>query len=84
MMKNRTNRIAVATQTHAFAALRWLRVLFTEGTMPLGVDGDGLSAASKSTRHDRPAYDGFIAAVANMGFLDSCSSHLMLTNRKSN
>ncbi|EYC16009.1 hypothetical protein Y032_0035g3092 [Ancylostoma ceylanicum] len=32
---------------------------------------------------DCPAHDGIVAAVANLG-LSSCSSHLMLTNKKTN
>ncbi|EYB84610.1 hypothetical protein Y032_0313g2185 [Ancylostoma ceylanicum] len=33
---------------------------------------------------DRAAPYGIVAAVANLGFLDSCSSYLMLTNEKIN
>ncbi|EYC33702.1 hypothetical protein Y032_0002g938 [Ancylostoma ceylanicum] len=45
----------------------------------LGVDGDGLSLASRSTRRDRVANDGLVATVANLDLLDSRSSHLKLT-----
>ncbi|EYB82570.1 hypothetical protein Y032_0357g3395 [Ancylostoma ceylanicum] len=48
----------------------------------MGVDCDGLSAASKSTRRDRTAYDGIVSAVTNLGFLHSCSSLLVLTDKK--
>ncbi|EYC33494.1 hypothetical protein Y032_0002g827 [Ancylostoma ceylanicum] len=48
------------------------------------VNGSSLFAASKSARRDRAAHDVIVAAVANLYFLDSCSSHLMLTNRKAN
>ncbi|EYB99495.1 hypothetical protein Y032_0122g1081 [Ancylostoma ceylanicum] len=48
----------------------------------VAVNGGGLSAASKSTRRDRTAHDGIAAAMANLGFLDSCSSDLMLNNKK--
>ncbi|EYC37777.1 hypothetical protein Y032_0766g2170 [Ancylostoma ceylanicum] len=43
---------------------------------------DGLSAASINTQRNRAAHDGIIAAVANLESLDSCSSHLMSTNKK--
>ncbi|EYC32463.1 hypothetical protein Y032_0003g1592 [Ancylostoma ceylanicum] len=46
-------------------------------SFPLGVNGGDSSAAKKSTRHERAAQDGLAAAVANLGFLDSCSSHSM-------
>ncbi|EYB93600.1 hypothetical protein Y032_0180g781 [Ancylostoma ceylanicum] len=32
--------------------------------------GGGLSAASKSTRRNRAAHDGIVAAVAKLGFLE--------------
>ncbi|EYC27566.1 hypothetical protein Y032_0009g798 [Ancylostoma ceylanicum] len=48
----------------------------------VGVDGGDLSPASKSTLRDRAAYDQIVAAVANVGFLGSCSSHLISTNKK--
>ncbi|EYC05040.1 hypothetical protein Y032_0084g1747 [Ancylostoma ceylanicum] len=34
------------------------------------------------TLRDRIAHYRIVAAVANLGFLDSCSSHLMITNKK--
>ncbi|EYB88612.1 hypothetical protein Y032_0244g3529 [Ancylostoma ceylanicum] len=52
--------------------------------LAVGVDGSGFSTASKSTLRHRAAHDGIVAAVANLSFLGSCLSHLMLTNKKSN
>ncbi|EYB92387.1 hypothetical protein Y032_0194g1418 [Ancylostoma ceylanicum] len=40
------------------------------------------SAASKNTRRDRAAHGGIVTAVTNLDFLESCSSHLMVTNKK--
>ncbi|EYC20568.1 hypothetical protein Y032_0021g280 [Ancylostoma ceylanicum] len=49
----------------------------------MGVEGGGLSAASGSTRRERVAHDGIVAAEANLVFFfDSCSSHLMLANKE--
>ncbi|EYB97401.1 hypothetical protein Y032_0141g2252 [Ancylostoma ceylanicum] len=42
-----------------------------------GVDSGDPFAVSKSTRRDRAAHHGIVAAVANLGFLESCSLHLM-------
>ncbi|EYC11836.1 hypothetical protein Y032_0049g1803 [Ancylostoma ceylanicum] len=50
----------------------------------LGVDGGNPFAVSKSTRCHRAAQNGIVAAVANLGFLDSFSSHLMVTGKKIN
>ncbi|EYC13714.1 hypothetical protein Y032_0043g881 [Ancylostoma ceylanicum] len=50
----------------------------------VGVDGGDPSAATKSTRHDRASHDGIVAAAKNLSFLDSCSSHLMITIKKIN
>ncbi|EYC16191.1 hypothetical protein Y032_0034g2851 [Ancylostoma ceylanicum] len=61
-----------------------LLLLYAHCDPKVGVDGFGLSAASKSTRRNRAAYHGVAAAVANLGFLDGYSSHLMLTNKKTN
>ncbi|EYC02177.1 hypothetical protein Y032_0101g3346 [Ancylostoma ceylanicum] len=44
--------------------------------------GGGSSSTSKSTRSDRAAHDGIVFVDANLGFLGSCSSHSMLTNKK--
>ncbi|EYC08006.1 hypothetical protein Y032_0068g249 [Ancylostoma ceylanicum] len=49
-----------------------------------GADGGSPSTTSESTRRDRAAHEGIVTAVANQSFLDSCSSHLMLTNKKTN
>ncbi|EYC19772.1 hypothetical protein Y032_0023g707 [Ancylostoma ceylanicum] len=67
------------------ATLKW-KQLGGETIRPgtVGVDGGGLSAASKSTQRDRAAHDGIVTAVTNLGFLDSCSSHLMLISKKTN
>ncbi|EYC01281.1 hypothetical protein Y032_0108g20 [Ancylostoma ceylanicum] len=48
------------------------------------VDGGGRSADSKSTQRDRAAHYAIDAAVANLGFLDICSSHSMLPNKRTN
>ncbi|EYC30346.1 hypothetical protein Y032_0005g2593 [Ancylostoma ceylanicum] len=50
----------------------------------VGVNGGDPSAASKSTRRNRAARGRIVAAGANLGFLDSCPSHLMVTNKKTN
>ncbi|EYB99148.1 hypothetical protein Y032_0124g1185 [Ancylostoma ceylanicum] len=50
----------------------------------MGVEGGDPPTVSKSTRRDRAAHDGIAAAVTNLGFLGSCSSHLMLPNQKTN
>ncbi|EYC36309.1 hypothetical protein Y032_0909g2994 [Ancylostoma ceylanicum] len=47
----------------------------------VGVDGGDPSTSSKNTRCDRVAHDGIVAAVAYLGFLGVCSSHLMLPNK---
>ncbi|EYC31127.1 hypothetical protein Y032_0004g1972 [Ancylostoma ceylanicum] len=54
-------------------------LFFSQDTV--GFDGSVLFVALKSTRCDRPAYDGF-ASLANLGFLDNCSSLLTLTDKK--
>ncbi|EYB88716.1 hypothetical protein Y032_0242g3410 [Ancylostoma ceylanicum] len=46
-----------------------------------GTNGSDPSTASKSTLRNRAAHDGIIAAVANLGFLGSCSSNLMLRRK---
>ncbi|EYC27406.1 hypothetical protein Y032_0009g706 [Ancylostoma ceylanicum] len=48
------------------------------------VNGGDPSAASKSTRRDRATHARIVAAVPYLGFLDSFSSHLMITNKKTN
>ncbi|EYC39696.1 hypothetical protein Y032_0644g1078 [Ancylostoma ceylanicum] len=50
----------------------------------VGVHGADPFAASKSTRRHPTAHGGIVAAVANLGFLDGCSSQLMVTNKKTN
>ncbi|EYB98606.1 hypothetical protein Y032_0130g1560 [Ancylostoma ceylanicum] len=50
----------------------------------VGVDGGDPPTASKRTRRDRAAHGRIGAAVANLGFLGICSSHLMLPNKKTN
>ncbi|EYC31011.1 hypothetical protein Y032_0004g1901 [Ancylostoma ceylanicum] len=44
----------------------------------VGVDGVDPSAVWKSTRRDRADQDRIVAALANLGFPGSCSSHLMI------
>ncbi|EYB93653.1 hypothetical protein Y032_0180g809 [Ancylostoma ceylanicum] len=50
----------------------------------MGVAGADPFAASRSTPRDRAAHNGIVVVVANLGFLDSCSSHSMSTNKKTN
>ncbi|EYB93334.1 hypothetical protein Y032_0183g918 [Ancylostoma ceylanicum] len=50
----------------------------------VGVNGGDPSAASNRTRRDRAAHCRIAAAVADLGFLDSCSSYSMITNKKTN
>ncbi|EYB99155.1 hypothetical protein Y032_0124g1189 [Ancylostoma ceylanicum] len=52
------------------------------GHYTVNVGGGYPSAASK--RRDRAAHARTVAAVAYLGFLDSFSSHLMITNKKTN
>ncbi|EYC29882.1 hypothetical protein Y032_0005g2315 [Ancylostoma ceylanicum] len=47
-------------------------------------DGGDPSTASEGTRRNRATHDGTVAAVEILGFLGSCPSHLMLTNKKTN
>ncbi|EYC28166.1 hypothetical protein Y032_0008g366 [Ancylostoma ceylanicum] len=50
----------------------------------VSVNGGDPSAASQGTRRDRTAHARIVAAVAYLGSLDSSSSYLMITNKKTN
>ncbi|EYC29837.1 hypothetical protein Y032_0005g2286 [Ancylostoma ceylanicum] len=58
--------------------------LLTAVSMMVSFNGVDLSAALKSTQRDRFAHNGIVTAAANIDFLNSCSSHLMLNNKKIN
>ncbi|EYC17180.1 hypothetical protein Y032_0031g2317 [Ancylostoma ceylanicum] len=57
---------------------------WTAALLTVRVNGGDPSVASKSTRRGRTAHARIVAAVAYLGFLDSCSSHLTLLNKKTN
>ncbi|EYC33794.1 hypothetical protein Y032_0002g995 [Ancylostoma ceylanicum] len=59
------------------------RVFFGTTVCLVGV-GRGGPSASKNTRRDHAGCGGIVDAVANLDFLDSSPSHLMLTNKKAN
>ncbi|EYC42899.1 hypothetical protein Y032_0513g2761 [Ancylostoma ceylanicum] len=67
---------------HVSAGPRRRKKQSKEKVKIVGVDGGGSSTASKSKRCDRAAHDGIVAAVANMDFISSCSSRLMMLTTK--
>ncbi|EYC20077.1 hypothetical protein Y032_0023g853 [Ancylostoma ceylanicum] len=50
----------------------------------MGVDSEGFQRPREARNAIAPLINGIVTAVANLSFLDSCSSHLKLANKETN